>query len=310
MNNEKVNAKIYAKNIVKGKVNNVIIYEEPKEVEELIDEINNEEITGTTVDKLNYLNDTKEEIKEAIINKNVEVEDTDTFRSYADKISSIPAGEPELSIGGKNPVLVKEYHEEIPFSETNFPNITPTASNQSFYPDEDIDTIDIDLDNYDYVLYAKTEVEYIYTEEVPKKYSNLKKVIAGTVENFIRIDGDRIGYQYNADTKQDLASNSRICTYHIANYDINRTDITFFSTGAFWNTSPYGNFKNGNTQILLRRGNNYVRIDNSRMKKEAYKLVDAEKTKLVFDIKVYRVDKGTTPVAAWGQDMLNYVLGE
>lgn len=41
------------------------------------------------VQKLNYLLDTKEAIKEAIINKDVKVTDTDTFRSYADKINSI-----------------------------------------------------------------------------------------------------------------------------------------------------------------------------------------------------------------------------
>ena len=41
------------------------------------------------VQKLNYLLDTKEAIKEAIVNKKVEVSDTDTFRSYADKINDI-----------------------------------------------------------------------------------------------------------------------------------------------------------------------------------------------------------------------------
>ena len=41
------------------------------------------------VQKLNYLLGTKEAIKEAIINKNVEVNDTDSFRSYADKINGI-----------------------------------------------------------------------------------------------------------------------------------------------------------------------------------------------------------------------------
>ena len=41
------------------------------------------------VQKLNYLLDTKEAIKEAIVNKKVEVSDSDTFRSYADKINDI-----------------------------------------------------------------------------------------------------------------------------------------------------------------------------------------------------------------------------
>lgn len=44
---------------------------------------------GTIADKLNYILETKESIKQAIIDKGVEVIDTDTFRSYADKIKSI-----------------------------------------------------------------------------------------------------------------------------------------------------------------------------------------------------------------------------
>lgn len=47
---------------------------------------------GSIADKLNYLNETKQEIKQAIINKGVDVSDTDTFRSFADKIEAIEGG--------------------------------------------------------------------------------------------------------------------------------------------------------------------------------------------------------------------------
>jgi len=40
-------------------------------------------------DKLNYLLETKNLIKDAIREKGVEISDTDTFRSYAEKILSI-----------------------------------------------------------------------------------------------------------------------------------------------------------------------------------------------------------------------------
>lgn len=43
-------------------------------------------------DKFTYLQQTKEVIKKAIIDKGVEVTDTDTFRSYADKITAIKGG--------------------------------------------------------------------------------------------------------------------------------------------------------------------------------------------------------------------------
>lgn len=42
--------------------------------------------------KLTYLNATKTAIKEAIVGKGIEIADADTFRSYAEKISSIEAG--------------------------------------------------------------------------------------------------------------------------------------------------------------------------------------------------------------------------
>lgn len=47
---------------------------------------------GTIVDKLNYLAETKAEIKKAINDKGVKVRDDDTFRSYAEKIASISGG--------------------------------------------------------------------------------------------------------------------------------------------------------------------------------------------------------------------------
>ena len=47
---------------------------------------------GILADKLSYLDGTKTAIKNAIIAKGVDVEDTDTFRAYADKIGQIEGG--------------------------------------------------------------------------------------------------------------------------------------------------------------------------------------------------------------------------
>ena len=47
---------------------------------------------GTIQDKLNYLNTTKGLIKQAIIDKGQTIADTDTFRSYTNKISAINSG--------------------------------------------------------------------------------------------------------------------------------------------------------------------------------------------------------------------------
>lgn len=47
---------------------------------------------GTINDKLEYLNQTKQDIKQAIINKGQNITDEDTFRSYVDKINDIELG--------------------------------------------------------------------------------------------------------------------------------------------------------------------------------------------------------------------------
>lgn len=47
---------------------------------------------GTTAEKLEYLSDTKELIRLAIIEKGVQVDTSDTFRSYPEKIAQIEAG--------------------------------------------------------------------------------------------------------------------------------------------------------------------------------------------------------------------------
>lgn len=50
---------------------------------------------GTIADKIEYLNETKTAIKNALINKGATISDTDTFRSYADKINILET-DPEL----------------------------------------------------------------------------------------------------------------------------------------------------------------------------------------------------------------------
>lgn len=46
-------------------------------------------------DKLDYLSETKDAIKNALIEKGAEVGDDDTFRSYADKIEELEIGSSE-----------------------------------------------------------------------------------------------------------------------------------------------------------------------------------------------------------------------
>lgn len=45
---------------------------------------------GTTADKLEKIRSTKESIKESLMSLGVEITDTDTFASYASRISELP----------------------------------------------------------------------------------------------------------------------------------------------------------------------------------------------------------------------------
>lgn len=53
---------------------------------------------GTTSEKLEYLNDTKTAIKDAIIAKGVEVPKETPFRQYAEKIGEIPSGNRKVTV--------------------------------------------------------------------------------------------------------------------------------------------------------------------------------------------------------------------
>lgn len=257
-------------------------------------------------DKLTYLNTTKELIRNSINNKGVSVTENDTFRSYAEKIDDISQGVPQLDVGGKNPVLVKEYHEEIPYSETDFPNIFPSTSGGYIRQTTNVDEINIDLDNYDYVLVGKGMVEYVYKSEVPNNVSSIKRMININVQNFIRMSEENMNF--TGDTYQILSNNSKMTLHHEANKTSD--SIIFFPAGAFYINGSDGQLINRNKQMRLRTGFVNCFVDRNRMNAEAYDLVDAEKTILIFDIKVYKVDKGTTPMSAWGQKMLDYVVGE
>ena len=68
---------------------------------------------GTVADKLNYLKETKTAIKNALVGKGVEVADSDTFRSYAQKVADIPVG------GGDIDALIDRSITEISSSVTS-----------------------------------------------------------------------------------------------------------------------------------------------------------------------------------------------
>ena len=97
---------------------------------------------GTVVDKLNYLKETKTAIKNALVNKGVSVTDSDTFRSYAQKVVDIPVGggdidtliDRSITEINSNVTTIGEYafYRSSYLVSANFPNAT-SIEQYAFY---------------------------------------------------------------------------------------------------------------------------------------------------------------------------------
>ena len=83
---------------------------------------------GTINEKLNYLSQTKENIKQAIKGKGVEITDSDSFRSYAEKIGTIKAGGDEILIDAPTALVLPVASATlITSNETNIRIVNATA---------------------------------------------------------------------------------------------------------------------------------------------------------------------------------------
>lgn len=101
---------------------------------------------GTVVEKIEYIAGTKEAIKTAIKNKGVAVADTDTFRSYADKIAEIVGGTAAAAYVFANTAAEKSF-PELPSTESTAYIFTETAAYEastlafSVYESSDLERI-------------------------------------------------------------------------------------------------------------------------------------------------------------------------
>ena len=88
---------------------------------------------GTTTDKLTYLLETKELIRQAIINKGINVSSSDSFRTYSNRIGQIE--------GGGAPKWVNTHSIIHPFSDfSEYVNVS-----NIIIPIENIEEVIIDV---------------------------------------------------------------------------------------------------------------------------------------------------------------------
>ena len=161
---------------------------------------------GTTADKLNYLLETKEAIKGAIKAKGVSVADSDTFRSYADKIGEIKSG----SGGGDTP---------------SRPTYTGHADAEGLkaigWTDEDI------------AYYQENGVNWNEEDDQYHLVSDDNKALYGLLDvNNISTYKDRIVYLPKIDTsgKTSMSNMFRDCYSLVAIPQLNTSNVTNMSS--------------------------------------------------------------------------------
>ena len=254
--------------------------------------------------EITRLQTAKADIKQSIESKGVTVPSSEKISSYNTYIDSIVQGIPQLDVGGKNPVLVKEYYEEIPFSETKYPDITLTTTNQNMISSRELFTEKVDLDNYDYVLKAKVIVDVVYKEEVPFSSSYTKKAVLFHYTNVYRVANDI----YSSSRTADILSN-RLGTFHKANTE--KDQVTYFGwMEAFQIQGTNHGLTNQNRSYIAKANSIAIKISANQMTADAWELVDAEKSTVTYDYEFYQVDKGTSNIDIAQQGMWDIVLGE
>lgn len=140
-------------------------------------------------EKLNYLLDTKNQIKEAIKEKGVSVQDTDSFRSYAEKIQEIEGGEERqfYNIITNNGTSLSCLFASRDSNYFNDPEIVAYVKNMDTSKVENFEklfyqtqsTVELDFSNWD--MSSAKKLSYMFYMTKPSKITlrdkDLSKVI-------------------------------------------------------------------------------------------------------------------------------------
>ena len=158
---------------------------------------------GTLVEKLDYLEQTKKDIQQAIIAKGVEVGNDVTFRDYATKVSAISGGgggETVYAVNNTGAAVVKGTKAWL-----NRHNLDENEAYQLFDQNNGINVplVDFDGDNNVLFCFAGYRTKYVYDAEA-KTWAASTLTAGESTAAFMRKEGGiMIGY-----TKGYLSSNA------------------------------------------------------------------------------------------------------
>lgn len=138
-------------------------------------------MANTISDKLTYLEGTKSAIKDAIVAKGVAVSDSDTFRSYADKIGQISGGGGKINLNDygltfSNSKMDKDHYDNVEYE-------IPQDCSYWFYMASFQDPIDISEHINPDILYA-AEKTFQYASNIHINEIKLKAERSYTFSGF------------------------------------------------------------------------------------------------------------------------------
>jgi hypothetical protein len=211
-----------------------------------------------TADKLSYLSQTKTAIKEAIVEKGVDVSSSDTFRSYADKIKSIQAGG---GAGGSKLYVYNETGKEfvegdkvlVNFSGTEGTTHTSKASISSGWTKSFVtsDGRIIASSNYGKIKY---EAKWTPNGFVSSAYTNIEGYVDSRFSYVF--SNDRLSYCIVNDNKRGIEDYTNL-TFTITN-QFPLTDDLYLDTsnGIIYNSDKSLSFDTGRGSM----NNNFMPI--------------------------------------------------
>ena len=214
---------------------------------------------GTIADKLNKLKTTKKAIKQAIIDKGVEVTDNDTFESYADKISSIQSG-------GISDVKIQPNTLNLSGSTSDVINATVFDTSRlttMYYMFKNCyNVISLDLSGWNTtkvtnILYMFQYCERLTSLNVRNWNTSLITSISGVFQNCKNLESLNLS-DWDITSVTSMTNTFNICTnmreFNLNNIGVNSTlTSVYFSDFEYWgiNNEKYPNARQSLVNTLL-----------------------------------------------------------
>ena len=197
---------------------------------------------------------------------------------------------------GSNAELVKSYAKTTTkLSDTNWTGWTPSSTAKSLLATATIDTVSIDMDNYDYVIQWRFYVAPVYGSSA----TNTGRFVSHSqtlLQYVFRRPSNITNLQSNTYNGNAQSSPALFCVMDYYNSSGTRT-VTWSVTYGIYITATAPTFGSStalSTTLNVRRPVITARTSDSYMTVANAQAITAASTNLLLDCKLYRVQKQTS----------------